>query len=140
MEEQLISFETALLAKEKVFDLKVVKCYDEKGNIMSTYDLNNIGCEGGLDYEDFYADYNNQPNLENHFESKLFSAPIQSLLQKWLREKHKLHIDVSYLDDVYCFYYKITEIKTNTESDVSKGFKTYEEALEEGLKEALNKI
>jgi len=49
MEEQLITFKTAELAKEKGFNLKTYTCYDDSNQeLKSTYNLNNIGCEGGL--------------------------------------------------------------------------------------------
>lgn len=74
-------------------------------------------------------------------EYPIIEAPTQSLLQKWLREKHNIHIGVYYnknscvwdvecwhVDDVEPFYYGNIE------------FNTYEEALENGLQEALKLI
>jgi hypothetical protein len=79
------------------------------------------------------------------------SAPTQSLLQKWLREKHKLFVWVE-PDEInkksMCTYF----IQSMDESIVINEFseprfktwimanKTYEEALEKGLLEALKLI
>lgn len=107
LKEELISFETAKLAKEK-------------------------GWNG-----DF---------VESH---KILTT--QSLLQKWLRDKHKIHVEVvpdnwseteiiwyanildlnEFLDAKKPFFYKNKDIISNN---------IYEEALEQGLLEALKLI
>ena len=66
MKEQLISFSTAKLAKEKGFDNYDVANYYREG---INYALNNSGTST-------IKEVGNYP------------APTQSLLQKWLREKH----------------------------------------------------
>ena len=72
MEEQLISFETAKLAKEKD--------YGGKGLTTSYgYYRDGILCS---------IPTNNKSDFCGEDE---YSAPTQSLLQKWLREKHNLH-------------------------------------------------
>lgn len=73
MKEQLISFETAKLAKEKGFDIEVLNAYRSDGSIFS-------GAEG--EDNDIY----------NHNLWDFYSAPTQSLLQRWLREKHNILI------------------------------------------------
>ena len=103
MEEQLISFQTAKLAKEK-------------GYILNT------------------------PNVESSF-------PTQSLLQKWLREVHKLNVivnlthgfkNVHYYSIIYdCNIHRPKELNLY---DVNNYIKTYEQALEKGLQEALKLI
>lgn len=77
----------------------------------------------------------------------ILSKPTQSLLQKWLRENHKLFVSVN------CCSYDEPERFSATLSGYDKkgifmpvfvdGFtiyNSYEEALEEGLEEALNWI
>lgn len=131
MKEQLISFETAKLAKEKKFyDINVngkVRIsqdymYDSDGHIHSFYEL-------------FKGDF-------KIGEDSLYNAPTQSLLQKWLREKHNIHVNVSY--DL-TFTFKINgDLKGNPYikySEISDFWgRTYEEALEKGLQEALKMI
>ena len=119
MNEQLISFETAKLAKEKGFF---------NGGIFYFFKNN-----GELTYKD----------RSDKFVSYDISAPTQSLLQKWLREKHKIIVSINILADLsyYCLIIDINENKLNL-SNQSKniGFIIYEDALEDGLFEALKLI
>ena len=115
MEDQLISFDTAKLAKEKGLT------YDEVGQ---SYSYNGEFTYGRND-EHFYP------------------APTQSVLQKWLREKHKIHIIVnptvtnywaSGLCNIGNELISISGIVTFSQYD----YNTYEEALEAGLIDSLN--
>lgn len=65
----------------------------------------------------------------------------QSLLQKWLREKHKINISmINGSNTINLYYYEINMVnKFPIKGDGSKNY-TYEEALEEGLYEALKLI
>lgn len=117
MEDEFITFEIAKLAKEKGFVLKTgINYYSDKENDMAmSYDLNNI----------------------NHY-----PCETQSLLQRWLREKHNLDVIVlPKLKDLGKFYGGYVD-KNDQQINHSYGsnFKTYEEALEEGLYEALKLI
>jgi hypothetical protein len=79
------------------------------------------------------------------------SAPTQSLLQRWLREVHEIEV-ISYpiIVGSYSFkIYKFTEIiniiylngrSVSNKKDNNKNWPNYEEALEEGLQEALKLI
>lgn len=57
----------------------------------------------------------------------------QSQLQRWLREKFKIHVIINCLDE-FCWSYHIPNIGGE------KDFKTYEEALEYALQEGLKLI
>jgi len=119
MEEQLITFETAKLAKEKGF---------------------NASCH------ELYRKMDNELIIGRNYASNLTTtgciAPTQSLLQKWLREEHKIHIDVIHFID--------QPINNEIWPDCYQFFvdgeafhpycKTYEETLEHGLLEALKLI
>lgn len=132
MEEQLVNFDTALLAKQKGF------------NIPTLY---------------FYLDrkikYNNslRPRNSNAINGALdVSAPTQSLLQKYLREVHNILIDVIafYVDNQLplskdnlqkpkgYFYWNCYDETFNEENSIK--FDTYEKALEAGLQEGLKLI
>jgi hypothetical protein len=123
MEEQLITFETAKLAKEKGFDIKVETFYmgDSEENF-----LHNAGKKDN---------WNNHKCLLNESElSNDYSAPTQSLLQKWFREEHGIDVYCMPVgDDSYKWYNNIA-----SHNPVLTG--TYEEALEVGLQEALKLI
>lgn len=64
MKDTYVTFETAVLAKKKGF---------------------NWSCS----YEPFLANWNDTPSTNSY---DRVSLPTQSLLQKWLREKHQIHI------------------------------------------------
>ena len=67
-------------------------------------------------------------------------APTQTELQKWLREKHNIHIAIIY--DWHLFNVNIMSIEYNIllESSLTNKIATYEDALEAGLIEALKLI
>jgi len=123
MREQLISFETAKLAKEKGFDEQTLNHYGIASQAIFKYDK-------WQDEEGF-----------------TICAPTQSLLQKWLREVHKIHIYVVPYGDKESWsltnlrYTDINELSYSTKSNYECiKFSSYEEALEEGLNHALNLI
>ena len=97
MTEQLISFETFNLAREKGLIYNVLTEYTKR--------------------------------------------PTQSFLQKWLREKYNI--------DIWCipiykgkktFHYQLAVESDNILNQTMERYKTYEEALEFGLQEALKLI
>ncbi|MCM1932985.1 hypothetical protein NCY81_16095 [Bacteroides uniformis] len=72
-----------------------------------------------------------------------YSRPTQSIAQKWLRETKNLHIEISYMYGNYWIY----DILTITSHDLVGlpdrpiiNYKSYEEALEAGIQEALKLI
>jgi hypothetical protein len=75
-----------------------------------------------------------------------YSIPTQSILQKWLREKHNIHIEIYLGHDENKIWWNVELYKielgynfepTNLE-DI--GGDSYEEALEFGLQKALKLI
>ena len=69
--------------------------------------------------------------------------PTQSIVQKWLRENKKLHIEISYMYGDY-WTYDILAIPEHDLVGLSDRpiihYKSYEEALEAGIQEALKLI
>ena len=125
MKEQLISFETAKLAKEKGFPQEPnrlkIPYYNYKGEFKG-------------DVTDFLRKYLRE---EDTSDVESVSAPTQSMLAKWLREKHNIHL-IAYKNiniDGYDWCYITTDGITNINS-----YKTYEEAYEIGLQVALKLI
>jgi hypothetical protein len=119
MQEQLISFETAKLAKEKGFNVACNTGYHpDDGNLLSGNMWKSI-----LRYKSDRHTY----------------APTQSLLQKWLRDVHDVHIEIPSLSlSEKSFDYIVinSERKRLFESSVYS-YDTYEEALEAALIKAL---
>jgi len=63
----------------------------------------------------------------------------QSLLQKWLREVYNIHVEILYIDQILKFQAEVCIMNTNTViTDTKCG--TYEEVLEEGLKQTIKLI
>jgi len=120
MTDELISYETAKLAKEKRFDVKTPKAYYDHGGTQVI----------------LWVD--SEP-----LNSELAPAPTQSLLQRWLRDAHNIDLwaqpfvfNLSLPDESYSYFiYKDGVLATD-----SVGFIDFEEALEAGLLEALKVI
>lgn len=123
MEEELITIETAKLAKDKGF-----KTNSNEWSFIRDGNMINTNSEGGI--------------TGNENTVKIIS---QSLLQKWFRENHNIHIEV-YWDFTAPsnWYYAISEIGNLDMKEIcsypSSPFNTYEQALESALKMALKLI
>lgn len=129
MEDTLISFKTAKLAKKKGFDVPCTWFYS------STGDKN----QGWL--RDMKTNWNSWPITR-------ISASTQSLLAKWLREKHDIIVQSEVFDRgflvraKFCYQWRIynksdAADKTYVSSDE---WRTYEESMEFGLNTALRLI
>ena len=126
MIEQLITFETAKLAKEKGFENKTPH------KLRRDY-YNHLGEINGdvTEYIKAYANKKSTRNLET------IDAPTQSLLQKWLREEHQLYVLINYVNKEQFNW----EINMLQHGEYGIGFRgSYEEALERGLVAALKLI
>ena len=124
MKEQLISFATAKLAKEKGFHIisSEMLCYCKSGEVIKI--IESVDFIGRSEDRAFVA-----------------FAPTQSLLQKWLREKHSIIVQVEKAstkttDGKLKFYCVIHYFK----STYTKDYEEWEDALEAGLVEALKLI
>ena len=138
MTEQLISKETAILAKEKGFNEETYDYFNQSGEY-----------ETSLEKEYFNKGIHTSENIIT------ISCPTQSLLQKWLREKHNLYICISaefyktginHTLQILCYNPNLSE-SDYYDNDKCTGmygdnaeFETYEDALEFGLQKALKLI
>lgn len=156
MKEELISFKTAKLAKEKEFDIHVPRYYISNGSLRVNFeDSYGDEREYRFDPDDFDKDWNIKgwvvsKNGEMCFGCKLdnikyftaYSAPTQSLLQKWIREVHNIHISVyhfwDFTNNTEDYQAQISQIDNEVLHTDFHG--TYELALEEGLNQALKLI
>jgi hypothetical protein len=143
MEDQLISFETAKLAKEKGFNIAVAEMYGEDKILYFTHPCESYYGISELENKD--QDYFSLPIEVNIDSNKklnlLYYATTQSLLQKWLRGLNGVFNTI-----VFCTP-KLTpnnEVVWYNNYDSTKAnrswvgcYKTYEEALEVGLQKAL---
>lgn len=135
MIEEIVKYETAIVAKTKKFNVLVNDAYFLHADGKITLGMSNF----------------DEPI---HGEIK---APAQSLLQRWLRETHNIDIEVTrdsevhYQDetrwivkalnwnDIKVKNFSIAQLKFPDTSHHTD-FKSYEEALEKGLEEALKFI
>ena len=136
MQEALVTFKTAKLAKEKGFNWKC------RGKIhCSHYHLvkdNIIPSNVPTSSAEMFApliDWNNhlKPKLDTET-----SLPTQSLLQKWLREIYDIDVIINTYRSQGHKWYKF--FISERHKDVVKSielYQSYEEALEIGLQEAL---
>jgi len=126
MKEELITFETSKLAKEKGFTQLFGK--------FDLVDMFRENKDGSIESD---------KEMQGNERDRYYLRPTQSLLQKWLRENHniqmmlKVFIDtkkksVSFACDVVC----VTDGKY-VRSPIKD---TYEDALELGLLHGLNLI
>ena len=143
MEEQLVSLETAKLAKEKGFKELCFYYYNEDGKLQESY-LEN-GSSTDVEFKVILTDLSDNYN-SNNFRIKQFSSPTQSLLQKWLREVHNIHLTI-FNHHAYTFkgnFYFVIGYdlisSMNNKLEPKKLSNTYEESLEIGLQEALKLI
>ena len=166
MQEQLISFETAKLAKEKQFQEYTPYFYTEEtglcsidgdGDILNIYNndltLKDIICDCNGDFW-----FRGEDEKFEFYEPIKYPTPTQSFLQKWLREKYKLEVHVSFnpdwewndKDECLCVNkgYRVDwgfvgiwkKYETESYPLEKSNISTYEEALEVGLQEALKLI
>jgi hypothetical protein len=124
--DQLISCETAKLAKGKGFTTTEPNyhpwssSYTEDGQFHETTGMKAIG--SGME---------------------IYEAPTQSLLQKWLREEHNIHIVLfGFLNNKFWSYkiYNLSVVSIEFDLPNRRDGGTYEESLEVGLLEALKLI
>lgn len=133
MEEHLITYETAKLAKGKGFDIPCVNFWYREKMTQNPY------CGSGVEYDsdrDCIWNWNHSSPYPNKHYKYQFSAPTQSILQKWLREKHGLNLFITegtIHQTKYKFY-------INQHHHKSPEYDTYEDALECGLVKALKLI
>lgn len=122
---KLVTKDTAILAKLKGFNLITEHFYHKNGKIGN--------------YEKWNKGY-----------GETCSCPTQADLQEWLRDVHKLHINIEpskSMKDTVIWFADVRTLKSydvmyktfNQITDLSIG-DSYEEALEIGLKKALKTI
>lgn len=149
MKEQLISFETAKLAKEKGFYIEPEDDYS-----MSFFNI-----EGGR-WTMFQTKRQTKDYIKKEYNKAISYALIttQSLLQRWIRENHEIILSILSTIET-CTYgsdddgdwreeiiYKIHIYRRRPSSEAfyteyeKNDFDSYEEALEVGLQEALKLI
>lgn len=133
MKEQLITLKTAKLAKQKGF---AESCYHFYSKGINDSNLK-------VPYEYSFRVNANTFQADNFGYGQTWSAPSQSLLQRWLREVHLININCMWQNGYYelLFSKKVKYNHWDLGEDAKKAeavkHSTYELCLEAGLYEAL---
>ena len=128
--EEHVSFEVAKLLKEKEFECA-------KGSITAMYNENGIFhslCTS--EPNGYYYDYDD-------FDEHDYIAPTLQMAMKWLREVHRLSIElfVDYgSDDESWWSVDVSKIKKGGFIDTLTGYSSYEQACEAGIKYCLENL
>ena len=157
MEDTRITFETAILAKEKGYNIEGQTVFDLKNDNKIINFKDNAIQEFINDAETGYRDkalYYLKDGInvtdDNTDEGYFLLAPTQSLLAKWLREKHNIHIELimdgwgndDCVNDEFlcyrCFIWQVGKPRPKHTEDLGAG--EYEKIFEIGLQEALELI
>ena len=123
IEESYVSFDTARMLKEAGFDEVCRSAYYATGNTAVMHERNSMLSPGYV------------------------SRPTQALAARWLREKHRIVVDVTFIppsvdgDEWQYFVGKMDEMVWPGDFEPSdRKYETYEEAMEAGLQEAIKLI
>lgn len=122
IKEDYVSFEVAKLLKDKGFNEPTIGTYniESKNSILVERPIRAIHCEA------------------------IISAPTQAMAMMWLREVHKLYIEItpsSKTNEFIVDSYRIDIVtKTFDTIYVSSGYDTYEQACEAAIKYCLENL
>ena len=138
MNDTLIGFGTAVLAKKKGFN-EPCQGFTDSVNRDSLLFVDDICWYVYKGYEPFKEDWMSFIDINEGF----YLCPSQSLLQKWLRDKHQIHISIYPIKNYWNMDIRCCDLQKQvhiTLIDCENPYSTYEEALEKGLYEALKLI
>lgn len=138
MKEGLVSLETARLAKEKGFKGYCEYAYVETDSY--TYTDHHRGDEC---YMPYVSPRLYHTSIMCQYDHHIVDAMTQSELQKWLRVNHNIYVNIA--SNSLTVHFPMNSILEDGAGQMAgpkylQNFKTYEEALEHGLLEALKLI
>lgn len=132
LNDEFVSLETAKLLKLKGFDVPIhTACHQ----VFKDKD------EVSIWYGDRKENFNDLPEEENS--QKFYSCPTQQMAMRWLREKHKIHINVRYLDFLEhgeVWDATVVIMSNFNEQVIENTESTYEQALEFALQYVLKNL
>ena len=126
IEEQFVSFETAKILKEARFDVPICKHYTRSGATWTSA----------------------VPEIiDDSKDCTWFPCPTQALAARWLREVHRIVVDVTFIPPLFdgvnwqYFIGNMDDMVWEGDFEPSeRRYATYEAALEAGLQEAIKLI
>ena len=144
MTEDYVSFETAKLLKEKGFSEWCFKCYGvavlHNGADISfdeECELKDEGRENEIEYVEGGRLYDYGCNNRDK-DAKVWAAPTLWVAMKWLREVHKIFLNINFIQEHFCFTYRI--VHNGVEEKFVVYSSTYEEACEAAIKYCLENL
>lgn len=130
--QDFVSYPLAKLLKECGFD-EPCECYYTNGYANDSLDdLSRV--------VKFHRDRLYNHNMVVSAEGACYSAPTLWQTQKWLREKHHISIRISYVMDAKKWFYDWLNLEDGSYDCSDDDSETYEQALQEGIKAALELI
>lgn len=137
MTEELVKYKTALLAKEKGF----------KENVENYFWYNSKYHENGEELNCLKKDkkFNLKNREMDNFEigNPYIKRPTQSILTKWLREKHNIDVIIHRSFSMQNSYHYCIIVNGDYDNEIKQECipnRSYEEAVEAGLLHGLNLI
>jgi hypothetical protein len=143
MKDQLVSFETAKLAKEKGFDILCTKMFSHDVDYMKAPNVGDVIKFHDGDKNECFCDPYNWNGTKSPTSMKYYSVSTQSLLQRWLREKHDIHIKMIPCKEKSSTFYQSEVDGMGTGclvDDVCTDDDSYENILEISIQKALKLI
>ena len=126
--ESYVSLEVAKLLKGVGFNIPVFTLYMK--NREGEYELNRYGLPG---------DWNNRGDD--------ISAPTLNFIHKWLREEKNIIVEVMFSNTGHNYFVRYCDVTVHGFDDghwhrigINDGYETYEEALEAGIKDCLERL
>ena len=117
--EDYVSFETAKLLKEKGFDVYGDGSFNSGIEVVAEYSPSGT--------------FNKCITSKPH--QKAYPAPTLQMVMKWLREVHKIFLNINFIQEHFCFTYRI--VHNGVEEKFVVYFSTYEEAADAAIKYCL---
>lgn len=151
MEEKIVEFKLAKIAKDKGFS---VGGYDEYTQYHEEYIYDEGPKHPELHVKDeirfndgwYHKNLEESCDFSNEYYTS-YEAPTQSLLQKWFIDEHNILVvpEPSLVESgnsrgLRYTWYIVKQDLTTVEDSALLGYSTYEEALEVGLEEAFKLI
>lgn len=128
--ENYVSYEVAKLLKEKGFDESCECFYDTE-----LYDTKH----NDISIVNEWMNISNSQLEEREF--LCYSAPTLQMAMKWLREVHKLAINIEFQIDSPTWKWRIYHIEPSEDKHTNfKHYSTYEEACESAIKYCLENL
>jgi len=150
--EQRILLETAKIAKKKKFDYVSTGSYTvylvdqvdpeyEDDDLHNNDFVKNSGAlgmtKGEVEFDSSYFRNNCDEFDYSNKNYTMYAAPTQSILAKWLREAHDIHVEI--YANASGWGWMLTKTNGTTIKEIQDDifFATYEIAMEFGLQEAM---